>query len=440
MYRHKASPSSCVAMNEPRSAASCSPSAAIGAVISCLEHGLQPGGHRLAGHRGPQQQHQLIIAGGGVLPPVHERPDQHLAALPGRNREQVRRRQVGRGRGGEQPGLGPEVAHHHRGVDARPRPPPRGLWSARIPAPRTPTGPPPGWPAACPPTGARRSRAPPHRPRVRRAGPAPVLVFAVTRSPTGSPYRAAPCMTTTVCQRMLTSVPARPTVEANSRWQTRGTPAVGRRADHARRYQARFRPHAGFILARPASRPCFVALLLSAFHAPSPHDLPVGIAAPAAVTGQVEDALNSGRAERLRPARLPAAPPSLRAAIAHREVEGAVIASRAGLRLLVAQAGGTGPAQALTRAFGTLAARSGRPLTVTDVVPPLPGDTAGPVAVLHHPGRPVPQPGRRLILGPGVPPGAPGLERGRAHRRRRRDRRRSSPASAMACPAWATTP
>ena len=37
----------------------------------------------------------------------------------------------------------------------------------------------------------------------------------------------------------------------------------------------------------------FVALVLSAFHAPSPHAVPVGIVAPATVTGQVEDALDA---------------------------------------------------------------------------------------------------------------------------------------------------
>jgi nucleotide-binding universal stress UspA family protein len=149
---------------------------------------------------------------------------------------------------------------------------------------------------------------------------------------------------------------------------------VGRRADHARRYQARFRPHAGFILAHAGFAALFVALVLSAFHAPSPHNLPVGIVAPAAVTGQVEDALNSG-AQSDFDLHVYRSPALARAAIAHREVDGAAIASPAGLRLLVADAGGSGPAQALTRAFGVLAARSGRPLAITDVVPPGPGDT-----------------------------------------------------------------
>ena len=56
---------------------------------------------------------------------------------------------------------------------------------------------------------------------------------------------------------------------------------MGKRADHARGYPARFRPHAGFILANAAFAAIFVTLVLSAFHAPSPHAIPVGIVAPA---------------------------------------------------------------------------------------------------------------------------------------------------------------
>ena len=56
-------------------------------------------------------------------------------------------------------------------------------------------------------------------------------------------------------------------------------------------------------------------------------------------------------------------------------MDGALIASGRQLRLLVAQAGGTGPAQALTKVFDAIAAKSGRPLTVTDVTPPLADDS-----------------------------------------------------------------
>jgi hypothetical protein len=149
---------------------------------------------------------------------------------------------------------------------------------------------------------------------------------------------------------------------------------VGKRADHAGGYQARLRPHAGFILAHAAFAAIFVTLVLRAFHAPSPHAIPVGIVAPATVTGQVEDALDAsvqgGFDLRVYPSEARA-----RTGIAHREVDGALIASGRQLRLLVAQADGTGPAQALTKVFDAIAAKSGRPLSVTDVAPPLTDDS-----------------------------------------------------------------
>ena len=117
---------------------------------------------------------------------------------------------------------------------------------------------------------------------------------------------------------------------------------MGRRADHARRYRARFRLHAGFILAHAGFAALFVTLVLSAFHAPSPHDLPVGIVAPAAVTGQVEDALSTG-AQSPFELHVYRSPALARAAIAHRQVDGALIASPVGLHVLVAEGGGHRP-------------------------------------------------------------------------------------------------
>ena len=145
-------------------------------------------------------------------------------------------------------------------------------------------------------------------------------------------------------------------------------------AKRARRYPVRFRPHAGYVLASTLFAAIFVALALSAFHAPSPHDLPVGIVASPAVTGKVEDALDAHRPDGFDLRVYPSAA-AARAAITHDQVDGALIASPGHLHLLVAEAGGTAPAQALTTAFGTVAARSGQPLTVTDVVPPGAGDT-----------------------------------------------------------------
>jgi nucleotide-binding universal stress UspA family protein len=135
-----------------------------------------------------------------------------------------------------------------------------------------------------------------------------------------------------------------------------------------RRFPARYRAFAGFIAASAVFVAVFVALTLSAFHEPAPHGLPVGIAGPAAVTGQVEHAVDSADPGAFRFRGYPSAA-SATAGIARRDVDGALVASGAGLRLLVTQAGGTGPQEALTAAFTAVAARSGRPLTVSDVVP-----------------------------------------------------------------------
>jgi nucleotide-binding universal stress UspA family protein len=149
---------------------------------------------------------------------------------------------------------------------------------------------------------------------------------------------------------------------------------AARRPDQARRPPARFRPLAGFVLASTAFAAIFVALTLSAFHAPRPHDLPVGVVGPAAVTSRVEHALDSAVPGAFAWRGYPTGT-AARTGIAQRAVDGALVASGPGLRLLVAQGGGTAPAQVLTQAFGVVAARSGRHLVVADVVPPLPGDT-----------------------------------------------------------------
>jgi len=64
-----------------------------------------------------------------------------------------------------------------------------------------------------------------------------------------------------------------------------------------------------------------------------------------------------------------------RAAIVQGTLYGALIDSSGRPQLLLAQAEGTAPSQALTTAFDAVAARSGHALVVTDVVPPLPGDS-----------------------------------------------------------------
>jgi nucleotide-binding universal stress UspA family protein len=137
---------------------------------------------------------------------------------------------------------------------------------------------------------------------------------------------------------------------------------------------ARYRALAGFIVASAAFVAIFVALTLSAFHEPAPHDLPVGIVGPAAVTRQVEHALDGAAPGAFRFRSYPSEA-SATTGIARREVDGALVVSGANLRLLVTQAGGTGPEQALSGAFTAVAARSGRHLIVSDAVPPRASDS-----------------------------------------------------------------
>ena len=151
-------------------------------------------------------------------------------------------------------------------------------------------------------------------------------------------------------------------------------PAAAGHADGGRRIPPQYRALAGLIASSALFAGVFVTLTLSAFHQPAPHDLPVGIVGSAAVTGQVEHALGSA-APGAFSFRSYASAAAATTGIAQREVDGALVASGADLRLLVTQAGGTGPEQALNGAFAALAARSGRQLIVSDVVPPLATDT-----------------------------------------------------------------
>src|ERR1700735_3183268 len=135
-----------------------------------------------------------------------------------------------------------------------------------------------------------------------------------------------------------------------------------------------YRALAGFIVACAAFAAIFVALAVGAYHAPRPHNLPVGIVGSATVTGGIEHALDTALPGAIDWHSYPSAADA-RSGITQRQVDGALVASSPTLRGLVATGGGTAPANCLTQACGTVAAKTGHPLVVTDVVPPLPGDT-----------------------------------------------------------------
>ena len=143
---------------------------------------------------------------------------------------------------------------------------------------------------------------------------------------------------------------------------------------HGGRLPIPYRALAGFIVACAAFAAVFVALAVGAYHAPRPHDLPVGIVGAAPATSGIEHALDTALPGAIDWHSYPSGA-AARTAITQRQVDGALVASSPTLRGLIATGGGTAPANFLTQAFGTVAAKTGHPIVVTDVVPPLPGDT-----------------------------------------------------------------
>jgi len=120
----------------------------------------------------------------------------------------------------------------------------------------------------------------------------------------------------------------------------------------------------------------FMTLALSAFHQPTPHDLKVGVVGPAQVTRTLQRTLDAeapgGFELRAYPSQQQA-----RAGIDDRRLDGALVTAPGGQRLLIADAGGSGPARVLTSTFTAAAAATGRRLNVVDVVPPVNGDSQG---------------------------------------------------------------
>jgi len=117
----------------------------------------------------------------------------------------------------------------------------------------------------------------------------------------------------------------------------------------------------------------FVTIVLSAFHQPAPHALPLGIVATPQASAKVELALE-GRDPGGFDLRAFDSPAAARSAIETRVVDGALVVTGRSMELMTADAAGTAAAGALTATFTALAARGGDTLAVHDVVPPLASD------------------------------------------------------------------
>lgn len=136
----------------------------------------------------------------------------------------------------------------------------------------------------------------------------------------------------------------------------------------------RYRVPLAVVAANAAFAATFVTVALSGFHQPTPHDVPVGLVAPAPVAHTIQDDLDERLSGAFDLRSLPTERRAL-AEIADRKLDGALVVSRHGMTLLTAEAGGTAPTQAITTAFNAVAAKTGRPLTTSDVVPPLRRDS-----------------------------------------------------------------
>ena len=130
----------------------------------------------------------------------------------------------------------------------------------------------------------------------------------------------------------------------------------------------------GLVAINVAFSAAFMGTALRAFHEPSPHAVPVAIVAPTRVDGEVRSALTARAPGGFDLHTYPSAARA-RDAIDARAVDGALVATPRGMTLLVAQAGGSAPAQLLTNTFTGLAAKTRQRLEVVDVVPPLRNDS-----------------------------------------------------------------
>ncbi|WP_210414672.1 ABC transporter permease [Microlunatus elymi] len=122
----------------------------------------------------------------------------------------------------------------------------------------------------------------------------------------------------------------------------------------------------------------FVTVFLAAFHAPEPHNLPVGIVGAAQQVKAVEQALDQNAPGQIEFTTYDSAAEA-RNAIEHRTTFGAYVMAEDGRTAQLLYAGANGPSVTgtLEGIFGGIAQHSHATLTTRDVVPASSGDTRG---------------------------------------------------------------
>ncbi len=202
-------------------------------------------------------------------------------------------------------------------------------------------------------------------------------------------------------------------------------------------YLRHYRAHLAVILGNAAFAAIFLTIVLSGFHQPTPHQLPVGVVAPAPVARTLERRLDARLpgAFDLRPV---ASAARARSELSRGDIDGAVVVEPQRIDLLTAEAGGTAPTQAITGAVTALASKVPATGAGHRCRAAVTGRLAGPVLVLPAPLHAHPQHGHRHRRRPRVAPrpaGPAGWRPGRGGRHRRPgrggDRRRHQRSGAL---------
>lgn len=121
---------------------------------------------------------------------------------------------------------------------------------------------------------------------------------------------------------------------------------------------------------------CLTASFVGAFHEPTPHQVPVGVVAPAVVVHHL-DAGVAAHAPGAMVFRRYSSSAAAEAAIRSGAEDAALVVGPGVTHLMVASAEGVAVTQALTQSLSKLTAASGQHLSVTDVVPLPKGDLLG---------------------------------------------------------------
>jgi hypothetical protein len=120
----------------------------------------------------------------------------------------------------------------------------------------------------------------------------------------------------------------------------------------------------------------FAGVYLAAFHAPTPHSMPVGVVGRVPAVASVKQALTSRAPGEFA---VTSYPDQVAAsdAVTDRRIYGAYVTGSGAPRLLYAGANGSAVTATLTNAFGALARGSGQSVVTIDVVPLARGDSRG---------------------------------------------------------------